>query len=52
MALAIRGRTLIAAIAEVEVDKTTGNVAVKRVTIAHDCGLIINPDGLKFQIEG
>ena len=27
-------------------------MAVKRVTIAHDCGLIINPDGLKFQIEG
>jgi nicotinate dehydrogenase subunit B len=52
VALAIRGRTLIAAIAEVEVDKTTGNVAVKRMTIAHDCGLIINPDGLKFQIEG
>jgi nicotinate dehydrogenase subunit B len=44
--------TLLAAIAEVEVDKTTGNVAVKRMTIAHDCGLIINPDGLKFQIEG
>lgn len=52
MALAIRGGTLIAAIAEVEVDTTTGGVAVKRVTIAHDCGLIINPDGLKFQIEG
>ena len=52
VALAIRGGTLIAAIAEVEVDTTTGGVAVKRVTIAHDCGLIINPDGLKFQIEG
>jgi CO/xanthine dehydrogenase Mo-binding subunit len=52
VALAIRGGTFIAAVAEVEVDKTTGNVAVKRMTIAHDCGLIINPDGLKFQIEG
>ena len=52
VALAIRGGTLIAAIAEVEVDKNTGKVAVQRVIIAHDCGLIINPDGLKFQIEG
>jgi nicotinate dehydrogenase subunit B len=43
---------LIAAVAEVEVDRTAGNVTVKRMTIAHDCGLIINPDGLKFQIEG
>ena len=25
---------------------------VKRVVVAHDCGLIINPDGLKNQIEG
>ena len=52
VALAIRGGTLIAAVAEVEVDRTTGNVIVKRMTVAHDCGLVINPDGLKFQIEG
>ena len=25
---------------------------VKRVVVAHDCGLIINPDGLRNQIEG
>jgi len=34
------------------VDKGTGEVLVKRVTLSHDCGLIINPDGLKNQIEG
>jgi CO/xanthine dehydrogenase Mo-binding subunit len=39
-------------VAEVEVDKSTGNVKVKRFILAHDCGLIINPDGLKNQIEG
>jgi CO/xanthine dehydrogenase Mo-binding subunit len=27
-------------------------VRVKRIVVAHDCGLIINPDGLKNQIEG
>ena len=35
-----------------EVDKSSGNVTVKRVIMSHDCGLIINPDGLKNQIEG
>ncbi len=30
----------------------TGVVRVPRVVIAHDCGLIINPDGVKNQIEG
>jgi len=52
VALSVRNGTIIVAIAEVEVDKRTGQVAVKRVTMAQDCGLIINPDGLKMQIEG
>jgi len=30
----------------------TGEVWVRRVVVAHDCGLIINPDGLRNQIEG
>jgi nicotinate dehydrogenase subunit B len=46
------GQTAVAAIAEVEVNRVNGKVAVKRVTIAQDCGLIINPDGTKNQIEG
>ena len=29
-----------------------GNVTVKRITCAHDCGLIVNPDGVKNQVEG
>ncbi|MGI8691241.1 MAG: molybdopterin cofactor-binding domain-containing protein [Thermomicrobiales bacterium] len=41
-----------AAVAEVAVDRGSGQVQVKRVSVAHDCGLIINPDGLKNQIEG
>jgi len=39
-------------VAEVEVNKSTGQVVVKRVVCAHDCGLIVNPDGIKNQIEG
>jgi CO/xanthine dehydrogenase Mo-binding subunit len=52
VAVANRANTITAAVAEVEVDKTTGKVTVKKVTLAHDCGLIVNPDGLKNQIEG
>jgi CO/xanthine dehydrogenase Mo-binding subunit len=37
---------------EVAVERATGQVHVRRVTCAHDCGLIINPDGLRNQIEG
>jgi nicotinate dehydrogenase subunit B len=52
--VSISGRdgTITAAVAEVEVDRSGGEISVKRVTLAHDCGLIINPDGLRNQIEG
>jgi nicotinate dehydrogenase subunit B len=46
------GQTVVAAIAEVEVNRINGKISVKRVTIGQDCGLIINPDGTKNQIEG
>ncbi len=52
VAISNRAETICGAVAEVEVDKSTGNVAVKRFVLSHDCGLIINPDGLKNQIEG
>jgi nicotinate dehydrogenase subunit B len=52
IAVANRANTMTAAVAEVEVDKTTGEVTVKKITLGHDCGLIVNPDGLKNQIEG
>jgi nicotinate dehydrogenase subunit B len=41
-----------AAVADVEVNKSMGKVTVRRVTLAHDCGLIVNPDGVKNQVEG
>ena len=52
VAISNRAETICGAVAEVEVDKTSGKVAVKRFVLSHDCGLIINPDGLKNQIEG
>jgi CO/xanthine dehydrogenase Mo-binding subunit len=45
-------RAYVASIADVEVDRTTGIVRVRRFTIAHDCGLVVNSDGVRNQIEG
>ena len=45
-------RTYIAAVAEVEVKRSTGDIRVTRFYVAHDCGQIINPDGIRNQIEG
>ena len=44
--------TVVAQIADVEVNRSTGKITVKKVTVAHDCGIIVNPDGLRNQIEG
>jgi nicotinate dehydrogenase subunit B len=45
-------RTYVGAVAEVEVNRRTGELSVKRFHVVHDCGQIINPDGLRNQIEG
>ncbi len=42
----------VAAVADVHVDPESGVVRVRRLVVAHDCGLIINPDGIRNQIEG
>ncbi|HEX9975196.1 MAG TPA: molybdopterin cofactor-binding domain-containing protein, partial [bacterium] len=44
--------TYVAHIAEVAVDKNTGQVQVKRVVCAQDMGLVVNPQGAKIQMEG
>jgi CO/xanthine dehydrogenase Mo-binding subunit len=45
-------RTYVGAVADVEVNLRTGAVRVTRMYVAHDCGQIINPDGVRNQIEG
>jgi len=37
---------------ETAVDRSTGRITVRRVACAHDCGLVVNPDALRNQIEG
>ena len=44
--------TYVAMAMEAEVDRASGAIRVRRVACAHDCGLVINPDALKQQIEG
>jgi len=51
-AYSFRGQTIVAEIADVEVNRDTGRVWVKRLVCAHDCGLVINPEGLRHTIEG
>ncbi len=41
-----------AAVAEVDADRSSGRVKVKRVVAAFDVGQIINPDGVRNQMEG
>jgi len=45
-------RTYVAAVADVEVDRSSGLIRVTRIAMTHDCGQIINPDGVRNQIEG
>jgi len=51
MAYSFRSQTVIAEIAEVEVNRKTGRIWVKRLVIAHDCGLVINPESLTRVLE-
>jgi nicotinate dehydrogenase subunit B len=50
-AYAQRGPTRVAVIAEVEVDRSTGKIWARKFTVAHDCGQIINPNGLHHSVE-
>lgn len=45
-------RTYVAGVAEVEVDRRTGAIRVPRFFVVQDCGQIINPDGVRNQLEG
>jgi isoquinoline 1-oxidoreductase len=44
--------TWTACVAHVKVDPKSGEVTLKKVTVAMDVGTIVNPDGVRAQIEG
>jgi len=51
IAYGVRNQTVVAEIAEVEVDRRTGHVRIVRMVVAHDCGLMVNPEGLRRTLE-
>ena len=51
IAYSYRSQTVVAEIAEVEVNRKTGHIWVKRFVCAHDCGLVINPEALRRTLE-
>ncbi len=51
IAYSFRGQTVVAQIAEVEVNRRTGHVWAKRLVCAHDCGLVVNPESLRRTLE-
>src|SRR3989449_584220 len=52
IAHAQRNGTLVPVVAEIEVERKSGRIWGKKFTVAHDCGLIVNPQGLRDTIEG
>jgi isoquinoline 1-oxidoreductase len=44
--------TWTACVAHVKVDPGSGDVTLKKVTVAMDVGTVVNPDGVRAQIEG
>lgn len=42
----------MALVVEVELDRETGRVRLKRAVAAIDSGEAVNPDGIKNQVEG
>ena len=52
IAVAEDAGTICALCAEVDVDRRTGRIRVKRVVAAQDMGIVINPEGARMQVEG
>ena len=51
IAYTFRGQSMVAQIAEVEVNRETGHVWTKRMVCAHDCGFVVNPESLRTSVE-
>jgi len=46
------GAAWAAWVADVEVNRKTGEVHVRRVVVGHDAGLMVNPAGVEHQVHG
>lgn len=52
VALAFDANTYVAEVAKIELDEETGEIMVRHFDVAIDCGLIVNPEAVKHQVEG
>jgi CO/xanthine dehydrogenase Mo-binding subunit len=52
IACGVYSNACVATVAEVAVNRSTGHVQVKRVVSAADVGMVVNPDGVRQQVEG
>ena len=52
IACAIDAGTYVALVAEVDVDRKSGQARVGRVVVAQDLGIVVNPEGARMQMEG
>ena len=52
LAFAERNGTAVAVVAQVEVERKSGRLWARKIWVAHDCGLVINPLQLRSTIEG
>ncbi|HIE4544375.1 TPA: molybdopterin cofactor-binding domain-containing protein [Providencia rettgeri] len=46
------GAAWAAWVCDLTVNRRTGQVLIKKVYVAHDCGQMVNPDGVKHQVHG
>ena len=44
--------TWTATVIQARVEPATGNVKVEKIICAVDCGIVVNPDGVRSQVEG
>jgi CO/xanthine dehydrogenase Mo-binding subunit len=52
VACSLDAGSCVATIAQVEVERASGAIAVRRVVCAQEMGIVVNPTGAKMQIEG
>jgi CO/xanthine dehydrogenase Mo-binding subunit len=52
VACGIDAGTYVASMAEASVERSSGEVKVKRVVCAQDMGMVVNPEGAALQMEG
>lgn len=45
-------RTYVAGVADVAIERKTGKIRCTKFAVVQDCGQIINPDGIRNQLEG